>query len=61
MYSCYIVGNSEPHAPYLEAPSGEGAGKDDLLGCLGDVYEAATARLSPWEAVHIYIAFLVHL
>ncbi len=46
---------------HLEASTGEAANKDDLLGCLADVNEAAAAGSTRWEIRHIHIALLINL
>ena len=47
--------------PHLQAAGGEGAGKDDALGALADVDEAAAAGRAPGEAVHVHVALCIHL
>ena len=59
VFWCKSKDKKETH--YLETTAGEAANKDDLLGCLADVNEAATAWSARWEVRDIHIAFLVHL
>lgn len=62
----YVAGHNEvsiceARQACLEAPTGEAANKDDLLGSLADVNEAATPWRARREVRDIHIPFLIHL